>query len=130
MIGDDAMARLLRTVRIDAGGAGDRGHQSAHQIDIENRRHALQQGRIRSSPMPVSIDGRGSPTRSPGAICSYCMKTRFQNSRNRIAVLVRTAGRAARKFLPPVEENLGARTARAGVAHLPEIIGTRDPDDL
>jgi iron complex outermembrane receptor protein len=33
--------------------------------------------------MPVSIEGRGSGTRSPGASWSYCMKTRFQNSRNR-----------------------------------------------
>ena len=38
---------------------------------------------MRSRPMPVSIEGRGNGTRSPGAICSYCMNTRFQNSRNR-----------------------------------------------
>ena len=38
---------------------------------------------MRSRPMPVSIEGRGSGTRVPGATWSYCMKTRFQNSRNR-----------------------------------------------
>ncbi len=38
---------------------------------------------MRSSPMPVSMEGRGRARRSPGPTCSYCMKTRFQNSRNR-----------------------------------------------
>ena len=38
---------------------------------------------MRSSPMPVSIDGLGRSTRSPGPRCSYCMNTRFQNSRKR-----------------------------------------------
>ncbi len=38
---------------------------------------------MRSRPMPVSIEGLGRSTRSPGPRCSYCMKTRFQNSRNR-----------------------------------------------
>ena len=38
---------------------------------------------MRSRPMPVSIEGRGSGRRSPGATWSYCMKTRFQNSRKR-----------------------------------------------
>ena len=38
---------------------------------------------MRSSPMPVSIDGMGSATRSSSVRCSNCMKTRFQNSRKR-----------------------------------------------
>ncbi|KZC02996.1 hypothetical protein AU375_00709 [Methylobacterium radiotolerans] len=38
---------------------------------------------MRSRPMPVSIDGRGSGFRTPGSSCSYCMNTRFQNSRKR-----------------------------------------------
>ena len=38
---------------------------------------------MRSRPMPVSIEGLGRLTRSPGPRCSYCMNTRFQNSRKR-----------------------------------------------
>ena len=38
---------------------------------------------MRSSPMPVSIEGRGSGWRSSFVTCSNCMKTRFQNSRKR-----------------------------------------------
>ena len=38
---------------------------------------------MRSSPMPVSIDGRGRSTRVSGSCCSYCMKTRFHISMKR-----------------------------------------------
>ena len=39
--------------------------------------------RIRSSPAPVSMEGRGSGVRVPSAAWSNCMKTRFQNSMKR-----------------------------------------------
>src|SRR6476646_6732799 len=38
---------------------------------------------MRSSPAPVSTDGRGSGTSVPSGCLSYCMKTRFQNSMKR-----------------------------------------------
>ena len=38
---------------------------------------------MRSSPMPVSIEGLGSGSRRPGSICSNCMNTRFQISMKR-----------------------------------------------
>src|ERR671925_595601 len=38
---------------------------------------------VRSSPRPVSMTGFGSSVSAPSAARSYCMKTRFQNSRNR-----------------------------------------------
>ena len=38
---------------------------------------------MRSSPMPVSIEGLGSGTRSSGVCCSNCMNTRFQISMKR-----------------------------------------------
>ncbi|MNF43853.1 hypothetical protein D3C84_249540 [compost metagenome] len=39
-----------------------------------------------------------------------------------VAILFRAAGRAAPDVLAVVEENLGARAARAGVTHRPEIV--------
>ena len=42
---------------------------------------------MRSRPMPVSIEGLGRSTRSPGPRCSYCMNTRFQNLEEPVAVL-------------------------------------------
>ncbi len=38
---------------------------------------------MRSSPMPVSMEGLGSAVRVPSAAWSYCMNTRFQISRYR-----------------------------------------------
>ena len=38
---------------------------------------------MRSRPAPVSIDGLGSGVRLPSGAWSYCMNTRFQNSRKR-----------------------------------------------
>ena len=47
-----------------------------------------------------------------------------------VAVLVGAARRPAGDMLAVVEEDLRARTARAGVAHRPEIVRGRDADDL
>jgi hypothetical protein len=46
-----------------------------------------------------------------------------------VAVLVRAARRAAPDVIAVIVEDLGARAARAGIAHLPEIVGGRDADD-
>ena len=43
MVGDDAMARLLRAVGIDPGRRRDREDQRAHQVDVVIGRHPLQQ---------------------------------------------------------------------------------------
>jgi hypothetical protein len=37
----------------------------------------------RSSPAPVSIEGFGNGLRTPGAVCSNCMNTKFQISMKR-----------------------------------------------
>ena len=46
-----------------------------------------------------------------------------------VAVLVRAARRPARYARPVVVEDLGARPARPGVAHAPEIVAGGDADD-
>ncbi len=46
-----------------------------------------------------------------------------------VAVLLRAARRAAPDVLAAVDEDLRARPARAGVAHRPEIVRSRDADD-
>jgi hypothetical protein len=57
------------------------------------------------------------------------MKTRFQNSRKAVAVLVRAARRSAGDPFALVEEDLGAGAAGTGVAHAPEVVGGADADD-
>ena len=77
---------------------------------------------MRSRPRPVSIDGFGSSVRLPSGAWLYCMNTRFQNSMKRSPsgsserATVGTERRAA------VDVDLAARPARAGVAHLPEVV--------
>ena len=70
----------------------------------------------------MSIDGFGSGVRVPSGAWSYCMKTRFQNSMNRSpwGSCERAAVGAERRAA--VDVQLAARTARAGVAHLPEVV--------
>ena len=46
-----------------------------------------------------------------------------------VAILLRAAGRPAPDMLAAVDENLRARPARAGIAHLPEIVRGRDTDN-
>src|SRR5690606_35535781 len=46
-----------------------------------------------------------------------------------VAIRVRRAGRAAGDLVAVVEEDLGARAARAGVAHRPEIVRAGDAGD-
>ncbi len=84
---------------------------------------------MRSRPMPVSIEGRGSATRSSFVTCSYCMNTRFQNSRKRSPSSSGRARRSAPDVIAAIDEDLRARAARAGVAHRPEIVRGRDADD-
>ena len=84
---------------------------------------------MRSSPMPVSTDGRGRLIRSPLPKASNCMKTRFQISMNRSPSASGEPGGPAGDVVPVIVEDLRARPARAGVAHRPEIVACRDADD-
>ena len=76
---------------------------------------------MRSSPMPVSMDGLGRSRRVFSSTCSNCMKTRFQNSRKRSPSSSGDAGRAAGHAVALVVENLRAIAAGPGRAHRPEI---------
>ena len=79
--------------------------------------------------MPVSIEGRGSGTRSPGLDLLELHEDEVPEFEEPVAVLVRRcrAGRPQRLAL--VVENFRTGTAGAGVAHRPEIVGRRDADD-
>ena len=75
---------------------------------------------MRSSPMPVSMEGRGSGVILPSAERSNCMKTRFQISTKRSPG---SCGKLARAGLgTKVVMDFRARAARAGLAHLPEVV--------
>ncbi len=67
--------------------------------------------------------------RSPPATCSNCMKTRFQNLDEAVAIGIGGAGRTAGDMRPMVVEDLRAGAARAELAHLPEVVGAGDAHD-
>ena len=71
----------------------------------------------------MSTDGFGSGVSLPSAERSNCMNTRFQISIQRSPSASGGARRAARNVRAMVVEDFGARTAGAGVAHLPEVVG-------
>ena len=76
---------------------------------------------IRSKPMPVSTCLAGSGVSERSGLRLYWMKTLFQISITRGSSPLTTVG-------PPVlsgravDVDLGARAARAGLAHLPEVV--------
>ena len=120
----------LRAGRIDAGGVGDGADQAAEQIDVVDRKCTpCSSAAMRSSPMPVSIEGRGSGARSPGADLIILHEDEVPEFEETVAVLVGAAGRAAGDVLALVVENFRAGAAGADVAHAPEIVAGGDADD-
>ena len=82
----------------------------------------------RSGPRPVSMLGAGSGVIEPSSARSYCMKTRFQNSRKRSVSSPGQVVGAAEVDAAVVVE-LRARPARPDRAGLPEVVATAEVDD-
>ena len=76
---------------------------------------------MRSSPMPVSIDGLGRSMRVFSSICSNCMKTRFQNSRNRSPSSSGEPGGPPATAVALIVEYFGVVAARSCRPHRPQI---------
>ena len=83
----------------------------------------------RSKPMPVSTCLAGSGEKVPSGLALNWMKTRFQISMQRGVARVdqRAAGVARGR---EVDVQFGARAARAGVAHHPEVVLLVAVDDV
>ena len=130
MVGDDAMARPQRPVRVGRGGVGDRGDEHAEQVDVVVRRHALQQRGGALEPH-AGVDRRA---RQHAALVLRHLLVLHEDEvpelQEPVAVLVRAAGRAAGERVALVVEDLRAGPARPGLAHRPEIVRRRDADDL
>jgi hypothetical protein len=85
---------------------------------------------MRSSPMPVSIDGRGRSTRSSVVELLELHEDQVPDLDEPVAVLIRRTGRPPQIWIAVIVEDLGTGAARPGIAHRPEIVVGRDPDDL
>ena len=77
----------------------------------------------------MSIDGFGSGVSVPVSSRSYCMNTRFQNSRKRSPCSSTAGPPSGPNVGPAVEVDLAARSARPGLAGLPEVLLVAEPLD-
>src|SRR5689334_4355124 len=129
MIGDHAERAdvvLLRSMPERGRGRID---QMAEQVGLEHALDALEDGR-HALQSHAGID-RGTRQRL-ALLLRYLLELHedeIPEFEEAVAVLLRAAGRPAPDVLAAIDEDLRARTARAGVAHRPEIVRGRDPYD-
>ena len=110
---------LLRSVPQRGRGRFD---QIAEQVGLEHAVDALQDGRHALQPK-TGVD-RGARQRLP-LLLRHLLELhedQVPEFEEAIAVLLRAARRSAPDMLAAVDEDLGARAARAGIAHRPEIV--------
>ena len=129
MVGDDPVARAARAFGIDADGLDRSADQALEQVGVVVRMHALHDRR-HALEAHAGVDRR---TRQVDPLAGRQLLVLHEDEvpefEEPVAVFVRAAGRAALQGLALVDEDFRARAARAGVAHLPEIVRCRDADD-
>ena len=129
MVGDHAVMNILRPVRIDRTRMGRSLDQRAHQIRVVIIMLALQQ---RADPFqPHAGIDRLHIKRAHRAIGELLVlhEDDVPDLDETISILIRAARWAAPDVIAVIIENLCARAAGAGRAHLPEIVRGRDTDD-
>ena len=129
MIRDHLVRGRLRPRGPCSGDLLARLDEPAEQVDVVVVVLALQH---RGDPLePHAGVDRGPGQIDPGRLVELLElhEHEIPDLDEAVAVLVSTARRAARHARPVVVKNLGAGTARAGIAHRPEIVGGRDAQD-
>src|SRR4051812_29224696 len=99
------------------------------QIGLEHALDALQDGR--HALQPHAGINRGARQIDALLLCHLLElhEDEVPEFEEAVAVFLRGAGRAAPDVLAAIDEYLRARSARAGVAHRPEIVRGRNADD-
>ena len=129
MVGDRLVARALRPVRIALRGAGGAFHDRADQVAVVVVVSALEDRRDPLQPH-TGIDRRPGQ-RLAAAVLELLElhEDEVPDLDEAVTVLVRAARRPAGDAVAVIVENLGARPARPGIAHRPEIVRGGDADD-
>ena len=104
-----------------AGGSGD---QRQEQVDLVVGVHMLQHGRNTLQAHAGINRGLGQRMHHAGLVTIELHEHVVPDLNVAVAVFVRRSGRAAPDVFAVVVENLGARTAGAGVTHHPEVVGS------
>ena len=128
MIGDDTVRDRMRPVCRHPRRLGRGLDQAAEQVDVVIIVLALQYGRDALKPH-AGVDRR---TRQQHALTGRQLlvlhKDQVPDLDKAVAVRIAAAGRPTGDLRTMIPENLGAWSARADIAHRPEIIGCRDAD--
>ncbi len=129
VVGDDAVMRRARPVRIARCRVRRSLDQRAHQVGrvvvvrpLQDRRDPLYSH--------SGVDRLIRQRRTAAVLALLVLhEDEVPDLDEPVPVLLRAARRPAPVPLAVIVEDLGAGTARAGRPHLPEIVGRRDPDD-
>ncbi len=129
VVGHHPVRDLERPVGIGAGGVRRGLDQAAHGVGVVVVVLALQH---RGDPLQPHAGVDRRPRQAAPLLLGDLLELhehQVPDLDEPVAVLVGRSRRAAGNLRAVVEEDLAARPARAGVAHRPEIVGGRDPDD-
>ena len=129
MVGDDAVAGLLRPVRIHARRLGRGADERAHEVDVVVGMHALQD-RGDALEAHARVDGGAGQGDALAAVHLLVLhEDEVPEFQEPVAILIRAAGRAALQGRALIVEDFRAGAAGAGLAHGPEIVRRGDADD-
>ncbi len=130
MIGDHAMACRCVTLGLGAHDVFNGRNEVAEQVRLEDALNALEDAG-HAFQAHARIDRR---TRQRRALARRCLVELHEDEvpefQEAVAVFLRRTGRTAPDMLALIDEDLRAGTTGTSIAHLPEIVGSRDADDL
>ena len=121
MVGNDTQAAIARAVDIGIGGIGSGRDQRLEQVDIVIVVHALHDcGNALEAHAGVDGGARQAGARAIGMLLEL-HENQVPDFDPAIAILIGRTRRATPNLVAMVVEDFRARTAGAGIAHLPEI---------
>ena len=130
MVSNHAVRGLLRPVGVDPGQLGDCADQRLEQVDRVIVMRALQNGRDALEPH-AGVDRRPREIDALAALELLVLhEHEVPDLDEAVAFGIRRARRAARNLVAVVVENFGARSARTGIAHGPEIVRAGNAQDF
>ena len=125
VVGDHLQRRRLRIHVFGAGffhGALGGGHDVLEEVDVVVGGHVLQNGRKTFQAHPRIDVGPRQAVQLTGRVAVELREDEVPNFHVAVAVFVGAPRRAALNLRAAVVEDFRARTARAGVAHHPEVV--------
>ena len=129
VVGDDAEGGNVVVAGPAAERRGGRVDQMAEQVGLEDALDALQDRGHALEPHARIDRGPRQGNLLARLRLVELHEDQVPELEEAVAILLRTAGRAAPDMLAAVDEDFRTRAARPGIAHGPEIVAGGDADD-